>query len=117
MAAGFVQLTAFATCLVMWLVNGRPQIMGLFTVTPKIALLGGVIGAFITYTVIQAISSLGVAKAEIVIVISQIAVAYVIELLGLFGSEKAAFSWVKVLGIGMSIAGVIVFSLCGNTGK
>lgn len=116
-AAGFVQLTAFATCLVMWLVNGRPQIMGLFTVTPKIALLGGVIGAFITYTVIQAISSLGVAKAEIVIVISQIAVAYVIELLGLFGSEKAAFSWVKVLGIGMSIAGVVVFSLCGNTGK
>ena len=101
-AAGFVQLTAFATCLIMWLVNGRPQIMGLFTVTPKIALLGGVIG---------------VAKAEIVIVISQIAVAYLIELLGLFGSEKAAFSWVKVFGIGMSIAGVIVFSLCGNTGK
>lgn len=116
-AAGFVQITAFLTCVVMWVVNGRPQISGLFTVTPKIALLGGVIGAFITFTVIQAISSLGVAKAEIVIVITQIAVAYIIELFGLFGSEKSEFSWVKVLGIGIAIVGVIVFSLCGNTGK
>ena len=116
-AAGFVQITAFITCVVMWMINGRPQISGLFTVTPKIALLGGVIGAFITFTVIQAISSLGVAKAEIVIVITQISVAYIIELFGLFGSEKSDFSWVKVLGIGISIVGVVVFSLCGNTGE
>lgn len=29
-AAGFVQITAFLTCAVMWVVDGRPQIMGLF---------------------------------------------------------------------------------------
>ena len=114
-AAGFVQITAFLTCAGMWIVDGRPQIMGLFNVSPKISLLGGVIGAFITYTVVKAMSDLGVAKAEITIVISQIAVAYIIELLGLFGSEKKDFSWIKLLGIAVAVTGVVIFSMCGNS--
>ena len=105
-AAGFVQITAFLTCAVMWIVDGRPQIMGLFNVSPKISLLGGIIGAFITYTVV---------KAEITIVISQIAVAYIIELFGLFGSEKKDFSWIKLLGIAVAVTGVVIFSMCGNS--
>lgn len=100
---------------VMWIVDGRPQIMGLFNVSPKISLLGGVIGAFITYTVVKAMSDLGVAKAEITIVISQIAVAYIIELFGLFGSEKKDFSWIKLLGIAVAVTGVVIFSMCGNS--
>lgn len=59
-------------------------------------------------------SSLGVAKAEITIVVTQIAVAYIIELFGLFGSKKSDFSWMKLLGIAVAIAGVVIFSLCGN---
>ena len=110
-AAGFVQITAFLTCAVMWIVDGRPQIMGLFNVSPKISLLGGIIGAFITYTVVKAMSDLGVAKAEI----SQIAVAYIIELFGLFGSEKKDFSWIKLLGIAVAVTGVVIFSMCGNS--
>ena len=57
----------------------------------KYLLLGGVIGAFITVTVIQSMSSLGPAKAAMLIVVAQLAVAYVIELLGLFGVEKVDF--------------------------
>ncbi len=90
-AAGFVQITAFATCVIMWIIDGRPEIAGIWGVNPKISLLGGVIGAFITFTVIKSMSSLGVAKAEITIVVTQIAVAYVIELFGLFGSKKSDF--------------------------
>ena len=60
-------------------------------------------------------SGLGVAKAEITIVISQIAVAYIIELLGLFGSEKKDFSWIKLLGIAVAVTGVVIFSMCGNS--
>lgn len=114
-AAGFVQITAFITCVVMWFVDGKPPVMGIFGVQPKIALLGGVIGAFITFTVVKSMSTLGVAKAEITIVVTQIAVAYLIELFGLFGSEKTEFSWMKLLGIAVAIAGVVIFSLCGNT--
>lgn len=49
----FVQLTALATCAIMWVIDGRPDIMKLFKVDNKITLLGGVIGAFITFTVIK----------------------------------------------------------------
>ena len=80
-AAGFVQFTALATCIIMWLFNGRPDISGIFQVENKISLLGGVIGAFITFTVVKSVSDLGVAKAEVTIVVAQVIVAYIIELI------------------------------------
>ncbi|MBS7046275.1 MAG: DMT family transporter, partial [Eubacterium sp.] len=46
---------------------------------------------------------------------SQIAVAYIIELFGLFGSEKKDFSWIKLLGIAVAVTGVVIFSMCGNS--
>lgn len=72
-------------------------------------LLGGVIGAFITFTVIQSMESLGPAKAVMLIVISQLIVAYVIELFGIFGVEKTAFEWRKAIGMLIAIAGVVLF--------
>ena len=76
--AMFVQLTALATCAIMWVIDGRPDIMKLFKVDNKITLLGGVIGAFITFTVIKSISGLGIAKAEVTIVVAQIIVSYLL---------------------------------------
>ena len=45
-------------------------------------LLGGAIGAFITYTVIRSMDALGPAKAVMLIVVAQLAVAYIIERCG-----------------------------------
>ena len=108
--ASFVQLTALITCVVMWFVDGKPNVWGLFSVQPKISLLGGIIGAFITFTVVKAVSSMGVANAEVTIVITQIAAAYLLELFGLFGSKKADFSFIKLLGIALAVAGVVIFN-------
>lgn len=80
----------------------------LMDVSPKYMLLGGVIGAFITLTVIVSMNRLGPARAVQLIVVSQIAVAYLIELFGLFGVEKTEFQWSKVLGLGLSIIGIII---------
>lgn len=80
-----------------------------FQVTPKYMLLGGVIGAFITFTVIKSMDALGPAKAVMLIVIAQLLVAYLIELAGFFGVEKADFSWRKVIGMAVAIVGVAVF--------
>ncbi|MGN0407489.1 MAG: DMT family transporter [Bacteroides sp.] len=113
-AGGFVQLTALLTCIVMWFISGRPEIAGIFHVERKYALLGGVIGAFITYTVVRSMSSLGTAKASLTIVITQVAAAYLIELFGLFGSEKSDFSWMKFLGLIVSIAGLVIFNMCAQ---
>lgn len=108
-AAGFVQLTALLTCVVIWMFTGREPITGLMQVTPKYVLLGGVMGAVITYTVIRSMASLGPAQAALLIVISQIIVAYGIELFGLFGVDKSPFAWHKLIGAAIAIGGIVVF--------
>lgn len=113
-AAGFVQLTALATCLIMWLFNGRPEVSGVLRVDNKVSLLGGVIGAFITFTVVKSVSELGIAKAEITIVVAQVIVAYLIELFGLFGSKKAEFSWLKLLALIIAAGGAFMFYMVGK---
>lgn len=113
-AAGFVQLTALATCIIMWFFNGRPEVSGVLRVDNKVSLLGGVIGAFITFTVVKSVSELGIAKAEITIVVAQVIVAYLIEIFGLFGSKKAEFSWLKLLALIIAAGGVFMFYMVGK---
>lgn len=108
-SAGWVQLTAFLTCVAAWLFSGRQSIPALLQVEPRYMLAGGVLGASITYTVIKSMGSLGPARAALLIVISQILVAYGIELFGLFGVERAAFEWKKAIGAAVAIAGIIIF--------
>lgn len=107
----FVQLTGFLVCLALYLFleMGKISVGSLFKVERKYMLLGGVIGAFITFTVIKSMSMLGPAKAVLAIVITQVFVAYLIELFGLFGVEKVPFSWSKLIGIMISVIGLFVF--------
>ena len=86
-STGWVQFSAFLVCVLAWIF----------------------IGAFITITVIQSMGSLGPAKAAMLIVISQLAVAYVIELFGLFGVEKVDFQWRKLIGMAVAIVGIVIF--------
>ncbi len=108
-STGWVQISAFLVCVVAWIFTGRQSVESLLKVENKYILLGGVIGAFITITVIQSMSSLGPAKAAMLIVIAQIVVAYIIETLGIFGVEKVDFQWRKLLGMGIAIIGIIIF--------
>lgn len=108
-SAGWVQLTAFLTCVLIWYFTGRENITGLITVEPKYMLLGGILGAFITYTVIKSMGTLGPAKASLVIVVSQIVVAYCIELFGIFGVDKAGFEWKKLIGAVVAVIGIMIF--------
>jgi transporter family-2 protein len=110
LAAGFVQISAFAVCLGAWFLSGREgEVRDLWNVNPHYMLLGGVMGAFITYTVIQAMNRCGPARAVVFIVVSQIIVAYVIELLGAFGVEKQPFEWRKAIGIVVLMIGIYIF--------
>ena len=85
------------------------EIRTIAEVEPKYMLLGGAIGAGITWTVIKSMDQLGPAKAALLIVISQLIVAYVIELLGLFGIEKEPLEWRKVGGMVLALIGVAIF--------
>ena len=106
---GWVQLTAFLVCVGAWLITGRDSISTLAKVEPKYVLLGGVIGAGITWTVIKSVEMLGPAKSALLIVTAQLLVSYLIELFGLFGMDKEPFEWRKLLGLGVAVIGITIF--------
>ena len=108
-ASAFVQFTALLVCLGAWLITDRSSLLAPLKVEPKYMLLGGAIGAFITYTVIKGMEALGPARAVMLIVVAQLLVAYVIELFGWFGVEKQPFSWRKVIGALIAIGGFVLF--------
>jgi transporter family-2 protein len=109
-SAAFVQLTAFVFCIAAWLFTGRDSSFGaLMRIDNKYMLLGGILGALITYTVIKSMGSLGPAQAVMIIVTAQLLAAYLIELFGLFGTEKVNFQWQKLIGIAVAIGGILLF--------
>lgn len=108
-SSSFVQFSALMLCLLAWLFTDRSSFAGLGKVHPWYLLLGGVLGAFITITVIQSVGSLGPAKSAMLIVIAQLIFAYLIELMGWFGTEKQPLEWRRVLGMAVSIVGIIIF--------
>ncbi len=108
--ASFVQFTALLVCLGAWVVTGRQgNFSSLYKIDEKYMLLGGVLGAFITYTVIKSVDTLGPAVANIFIITAQLIVAYLIEMFGICGAEKVPFEWKKLVGVILIIAGIIIF--------
>ncbi len=108
-SSGWVQLTAFLTCLILWFFTGRQEVGGLWHVQPWYMLAGGILGALITYTVIKSVGSLGPAHSALLIVVSQIIIAYGIEVFGLFGVEKTGWEWKKAIGALIAIIGIVMF--------
>ena len=84
-SASWVQFSALLTCLTIWAASDRSSFSVLVKINPRYVLLGGVFGAFITYTVIQSMSSLGPAKSTMLIVIAQLTISWGVELLGMLG--------------------------------
>ena len=108
-STGWVQFSALGVCAIAWFFTGRESIGALWSVDQKYTLLGGVIGAFITVTVIQSMGKLGPAWATLLIVIAQLTVSYLVELCGLFGVEKQPFEWRKLIGMAAAVGGIILF--------
>ncbi|MBS6196290.1 MAG: DMT family transporter [Clostridiales bacterium] len=108
-STGWVQFSALLVCIGAWLFTGQESIGALWQVEHKYTLLGGVIGAFITVTVIKSMGNLGPAQATMLIVIAQLVVSYLVEVFGLFGVERQPFEWRKVFGTAIAIGGIILF--------
>lgn len=109
-SASFVQFSALIVCLLAWFFTGRESgLLSVFKIDHKYMLLGGIMGAFITFTVIQSVTNLGPAKSAIFIVTAQLVMSYIIELLGWFGMEKVDFEWRKLIGLGIIIGGIVLF--------
>ena len=108
-STGWVQLTAVLVCVAAWFFTGRDSVGILWQVENKYTLLGGILGTFITVTVIRSMGKLGPAQATMLIVIAQLVVSYLIEMFGLFGVEKQPFEWKKLAGTAIVVAGIVLF--------
>lgn len=109
----YVQGTAFLLSLAAMWIAGRGNIREIGSVN-KLYLLGGALGIVITVTVMLAMGRSSPAVAVSAILISQLAVAALIDAFGLMGSEKTAFGWNKYIGLALMIGGMILFKW--NTG-
>ena len=111
LASAWVAFSGFVVAIALWAIFERNQagIFSLAQVDHKYMLLGGVIGAGITWTVIKSIEALGPARSALLIVIAQLTVAYLIQLFGLFGMDREPFSWRKAGGLLLAVVGIAVF--------
>ena len=72
---------------------------------PKWQLLGGAMGAFIVLAITVAGPRIGVVATTAFLIAAQFSLAAVIDRYGWFGVERVAFSWPRVLGIGLLVVG------------
>ncbi|GAA0682200.1 MULTISPECIES: DMT family transporter [Clostridium] len=103
-----VQGIAFLLTLIIVLFFGKGDFKELASAN-KLYLLGGVLGAVITFTVMKGIGDLGPTYAISTILVSQLLTAGIIDAFGLFDSQKLSFGFSKVIGIAIMIVGIIIF--------
>ena len=102
MAAIIGGVLAFALLLVV-----RRSLSGLEEAVagPKWQLLGGVFGVIIVFGITYSAARIGVLATTAFLVAGQFALAALIDRLGWFGVERIGFSWTRVVGIALLVAG------------
>lgn len=103
----FVQLVGFILALIIALCFGKGDIHQ-FTQAPWYTWLGGVLAPVITVTVMLSITGLSPTVAISTILLSQLTVAALIDAFGLLGTDRLPFTWQKLLGTGLMVAGVLL---------
>ncbi len=107
-ANAFVQGTAFALSLAALLFAKQGGFAALGH-TPAVYWFGGAIGLVITLGVMLSVKDLGPALAVSIILIAQLLTAALIEAFGWLGSDRVPFDWHKYAGLGLMIAGMLIF--------
>ena len=72
---------------------------------PKWQLLGGIMGVFIVLAITVAGPQIGIVATSAFLIAAQFSLAAVIDRYGWLGVEQVAFSWPRVLGIGLLVVG------------
>lgn len=96
--------------VVFWLGNGDFRKI---TQVNFLYLLGGALGVFIVFSVMRSILTLGPTYSVMLILVTQVLVASVIDGFGLFGCAMAKFNATKFFGIAVMIAGILIFKMKG----
>jgi bacterial/archaeal transporter family-2 protein len=98
-------LTAGVALVILVLVRQSVAGFGHAVHQPWWMLLGGVMGLIIVFTVTYAGPRIGVAATVGILIAGQLAMGAAIDRWGLFGSERIALHWPRVLGIALLAVG------------
>lgn len=102
----YVQLTGFALALIIAMIFGKGDIRQIGQ-APWYAWLGGVLAPVITVTVMLSIAGLSPTIAISTILLAQLTVAALIDAFGWMGAERLPFTWQRIVGVVLMVAGVI----------
>ncbi|TFE19701.1 DMT family transporter [Cohnella luojiensis] len=104
----FVHGSGFIVSFILFLLIKDGSLAKLASVN-KLYLLGGCMGVVIVFTAMKSVTALNPAYAIAILLIAQLIGTLAIESFGLFGVDKVALSANRLIGIGVMIAGVVVF--------
>jgi transporter family-2 protein len=101
-------LSVFLSVAALLLVRGGLSGLADAWQAPKWLWLGGVMGTFIVFTITFASPRIGTTATIGLLVAGQLAAGAVIDRFGLFGFERIAFTWPRVLGIVLLSVGALL---------
>ena len=107
-----VQSIALAIALIATFIVGDGSFKAIKEAN-KLYLLGGVLGAIITFTVMHGIGSLGTTLAVAIILVAQLTAAALIDNFGLFGASCVKCGSRQFIGVVIMLIGIIVFKWKG----
>jgi transporter family-2 protein len=98
-------LTAVVALLILLVARGSLGALSQAVQQPWWMLLGGIMGLLIVFTITYSGPRIGVAATVGILIAGQLAMGAAIDRWGLFGSERIALHWPRLLGLGLLAAG------------
>jgi transporter family-2 protein len=98
-------LTAVVALLILVVAKGSLGAFSRAIHQPWWMLLGGVMGLLIVFTITYAGPRIGVAATVGILIAGQLAMGAAIDRWGLFGSQRIALHWPRLIGIGLLAVG------------
>lgn len=108
--AALISTLTSSTCLILYLIILRPEIpsWGQLRIGPWWMWTGGVIGAIYVAISLNLAQRLGATVLVAVVLIGQMLAAVIIDHYGLLGLEQQTITPLRILGVVLLIAGVIL---------
>lgn len=104
-----VHFVGLISAIILNLIIGTGDIRRI-TEVDKIYLIGGALGVGVVYSVAQSVPLVGTTMVSILMLLSQLTIALIIDHYGLFGMEKNPIMINKVIGIAVIMAGIFIFN-------
>ncbi|MFO7882805.1 MAG: DMT family transporter [Kosmotogaceae bacterium] len=108
----FIHGTGFFLAMVLLLLFGKGELsLNSFKGLNSLYATAGFIGVVIISSIAQGVSRLGASRGVLIIVITQIVFALVINIGGWFGEQQISITPARGIGLLLMISGIIIYQL------